>query len=222
MKFTKFALAIAAMTLTAGAMATEANITPSAPVINACAKAALRAMPRSFEEVDNEKVLAALHTKPSKGACWERLGDKGADGYATGDVKVLKTAGEDVAGLGSVLRYDVLVAGEKVGSATRYITTETPTALNRDGTVVRSGMLSKAHPNASEISFPTGERLVIDDIVIAVGYTAPVLVDFNGGRKTYSVSKYDRAELETLGTVLQRLNEKERQVVQSALSLSFE
>ena len=77
MKFTKFALAIAAMTLTAGAMAAEANITPSAPAINACAKGALRAMPCSFEEVDNEQVLAALHMKPAKGGCWERLGDKG-------------------------------------------------------------------------------------------------------------------------------------------------
>lgn len=222
MKFTKFALAIAAMTLTAGAMATEANITPSAPVINACAKATLRAMPRSFEEVENEKVLAALHTKPQKGACWERLGDQGDGGYATGDIKVLKATSEDVAGLGSVQRYDVLVAGEKIGSATRYITTETPTALNRDGTVVRSGMLSKAHPNASEISLPTGEHLVIDDIVIAVGYTAPVLVDFNGGTKAYSMSKFDRAELDTLGSVLRRLNDQERKVVQSALSLSFE
>jgi hypothetical protein len=222
MKFTKFALAIAAMTLTAGAMAAEANITPSAPAINACAKGALRAMPRSFEEVDNEQVLAALHTKPAKGGCWERLGDKGADGYATGNIKVLKAGAEQVPDIGSVLRYDVMVAGEKVGAATRYVTTETPTALNRDGKVVRSGMLSKLHPNATEVEFPTGERLVIDDIVIVVGYTAPVLVDFNGGRKTYSVSKYDRGELETIGRALVRLDEKERQAVQSALSLSFE
>jgi hypothetical protein len=125
-------------------------------------------------------------------------------------------------GTGELQRYDVYVAGAKVGSTIRFITTDAALRLGGDGTVVRSGMLSKAHPEASEIKFPNGERMVLDGIVIAVGYTAPVFVDFNGGNKTYSVSKYDRTELAAIDTALGHLSVKEHDLLQSALSLSFE
>ncbi|MCK9687287.1 hypothetical protein [Scleromatobacter humisilvae] len=223
----KFVLVAAALVTSFGALAADGNSPMQAPEISVCSKGNLSPRTVSFEVLENTAVLHALHTESGKGTCWARLGDKGTDGYASGAVEVRKVGGtQHIDGLGDVMHYDIWVSqghfSTRAGFADRFITTDAALLLDGDGTVVRAGMLSKAHPEASEILLSDGERLVIDGVVIAVGYKAPVLVDYNGGRKTYSMSKFTREELETIDHAVARLDGKERELVQSALSVSFE
>lgn len=202
---------------------TAGDATLGSPEISVCAKGRLTARTVSFEEVDSLAAKDALRAQLHKHGCWERLGADGTAGYVFGNTRVSKVGDkEHVDGFGDQYHYDISVAGNSVGAAIRYLTTDTPMTLSRDATVVRSGNLGKGHSEASELAFPDGQHLVLDGIVINPGYSAPVLVDFSGGRKTYSLSMYSRPELEKLALALSHLEAVERSLVEAALTVSFQ
>jgi hypothetical protein len=158
--------------------------------ITACAKGSLVQMERTFEDATTAEAVAALEEKP-KGACWERLGELGNDGYSSGaGVEVVRTAPLQASsdGYGTVTRYDVVVGGRTVGSVLRVITTTSPLTYGF-GVAIRSGKLSKSLPFSTVVRLEDGSTVRVDDQVAPVGTKVHVLVDYVGGKRTFSLSK---------------------------------
>ena len=158
--------------------------------ITACAKAGLAQMERTFEAATTDEAVSALKETP-EGACWERLGGRGNEGYDSGaGVEVVKTAPLEALtdGSGTVARYDVVVGGRTVGSVVRVITTTNPLTYG-SGVATRSGKLSKSLPFSTVVRLEDGSSVRVDDQVAPVGTKVRVFVDYVGGKRTFSLAK---------------------------------